>query len=132
MEVRADDKVVEEVDTEEQVSKQVYQDFREAVKSIKGVFTTLDREDKDTGGVTETSSIDKQPEDRIAWGSQQSLTCALQYTARLAQGVSSTVKVVETSLAHHTAQESSFRFLKPTVVFPKEAFRLRVDPESTF
>ena len=125
-EVRPDDRVVEEVDTEEGVSKQVYQDFREALKSTKGVVTTLDREDKDTGGVTETSSTDKP--DRIAWGSQQSLTRALQYTARLTQGVSSTAKVVETPLADCTAQEYSFRFLKPAVVFLKEAFWLRVDP----
>ena len=110
--------------------KQVYQDFREALKYTKGVFTTLDREDKDTGGVTETSSTDKQ--DRIAWVSQQSLTRALQYTARLAQGVPSTAKVVETPLAHRTAQESSCRFLKPAVFFSKEAFCLRVDLKSTF
>ena len=67
-------RVVEEVDMEQRVMKQVYQDFQEAVKSTKGIFTTLDREDKDAGGVTETSSTDKQ--DQIVWGSQQSLTRA--------------------------------------------------------
>ena len=122
---RPESRIVDEVNTDDRVSKQVYQDFREAVKSTKGVFTTLDNEVKDAGCAPDN-------QDKIAWGCQDSLTGAVQYALRLAQNVSNSAKIVDKLLGHRTAQESMFRFLKPSVVFPKEAYRLTFDPDSPF
>ena len=100
------------------------------MRATERTFTTSDQETKDQGLVTESN----QPKSKVkvAWGCQASLKCSINSASKLAQGVKSSNKIIQTPLGYRTAQQSQINFLKPVQVFPRESYRVKVDPDSPF
>ena len=117
-------------DSDEGKSKKKFKVFREAVRSSKGLYTDIVREDRQAGLVTETSKS-KGPE-RVAWQCQQSLKEALNYIARINQGVDKTDQLVQTPLGNRSSLPSATTFIKTATVFKKDHYKMRIDPESQF
>ena len=76
---------------------------------------------------------DKILKDNITWDVPSSLNASLTHCAKIAQGVLTADKIVDTPLwAPPTAQKKRFKFFTPSNMLGKEHYRLNVEKSSEY
>ena len=119
---------------EELVPEGEYDIFHQAVRSYLSQFhSSGDNADyflEDIGSLIPTDEVLK---DKITWDMQSSLKASLTHCAKIAQGVLTADKIIDTPLcAPPTAQKNKYKFFTPSNVLGKENYRLNVDKSSEY
>ena len=119
---------------EELVPEGEYDIFHQAVQSYLGRFhSSGDNAEyflEDIGSLIPT---DEALKDKITWYMQSSLKASLTHCAKIAQGVLTADKIIDTPLcAPPTAQKNEYEFFTQSNVLGKEHYRLNVDKSSEY
>ena len=119
---------------EELVPEGEYNVFRQAVWSSLGWFPSsgnnADNFLKEIGLLIPTEEALK---DKLTWDMQSSLKSFLTYCTKIAEGVLTADKIVDTPLCDApSAQNNKFKFFMPSNVLGKEHYRLKVDKSSEY
>ena len=119
---------------EELVPEGEYDIFHQAVPSYLGRFHSCgDNADNFLEDIGSLNPTDEVLKDKITWDMQSSLKVSLTHCAKIAQGVLTADKIIDTpSCAPPTAQKNKYKFFTLSNVLGKEHYSMNVDKSSEY